>query len=156
MQEVGQNMTATHSIGPRHKRSDGKQARSGRLERSQMSDLWPARTPVDDHEVHATGQSADCVIGLQLCAQSGQRTVETADLGAVDALLRRTKGHCPETAHLDHDERGRWPGIDGKDVDLATANPEVAAQYAPAQTFEVGGRLSLCDGTPSLSFSRHG
>lgn len=120
-----------------------------------MSDLCPFCTPVDDHEVHATGQSSDSVISLQLGAQFGKRTVETADLGAVDALLRRTKGRGPETAHLDHDERGRRPGIDGKDVDLATANPEVAGQYAPAQTFEVGGRLTLRGGTSSLSFSRH-
>ncbi len=122
---------------------------------TKVADLRGAVTPIDDHEVHATRQSSNSVIRLKLRAKSGKRTVETADLGTVDALLRPTKGHGPEAAHLDHDERYRRPRIDGQDVYLITVNLHVASHNAPAESLQVGRRLCLRRCASSLPFRRH-
>jgi len=49
----------------------------------------------------------------------------------------------PKTANLDHDQRRWWSRVQGKDVDLVTADSGVAIDDAPAEAAEIRRRLLL-------------
>ena len=140
-------------------RPDGRgqiNRRSRRFQRAQVPDLHTAGPMVNDDEVHPSRQLAEAFIGLQRSGQASKRTIETADLLAVHALLGVAEGSGSQAAHLDNDERLWRTGFDGKDVDLVPADLEVAHDNVPAQCDEVCGRGFLAGGAAYLPLRPHG
>jgi hypothetical protein len=100
-----------------------------------MAHLRSAEAAVDDDQVDAAHDPVwdlDVEVSTAGRAKRAQRTVEAAHLRPVDALLRRAEQARPEAADLDHDQRGRRPGIQGQQVDLVTTDTQVAGQDPPA------------------------
>lgn len=107
---------------------------------------------LDEDEVEAERESRDgCSAGeLVAIEQPEAGLAEAPPLPPADGLLRQSEVAPGAPANLDDDERRRRAGVDGHDVELPPADPDVSCQDRPARGHESGGD-ELFGGVAGLS-----
>jgi hypothetical protein len=105
---------------------------------------------LEDDEVHPHGERRDSAAVREPAGSpdGGTGPPQSKELAAVDRLLRQAEVAAAAKTDLDHHEPGRWPRIDSHDVELGTADVDVAPEDVPAMSGELSRNALLRPVTP--------
>jgi hypothetical protein len=131
---------------------------SGGLEPRKVPDFGSSGPYVDDKQVNADRQAPDSQLAsLFRATERPRRTVEVADLRAVDSLLRCSERKTSRRTDLDTHELCARPGIDCDDVDLvALRYRHVSRDDLPAALDQPLRRNVLGQQSAALAQCPHG
>jgi hypothetical protein len=90
---------------------------------------------LDDHQVPAHGQARQprAIRQASQSQQSGQGHAEVGSLAMVEGLLRQAERPRSPPADLHDHQLGRWPAVDGDDVQLGSPDVDLAREDQPAR-----------------------
>ena len=111
---------------------------------------------LDDDEVEPERQVRQSPSVRQTAGDQRQRGAPKVTLLApIQRLLRKAVPPVGPPPNLDDDERCRRPWIDGDDVQLVPAHPEVPPQERPVHPGKAAGDQLLCSISKRLTIRSH-